>query len=139
MLMYASLQSQEVALSRDAPLLTLDRASTRPLQRVIVHTDIAESDEPLELPPPYSERRLPIPGLLSSDFLAAGSSFVPSQGNIRPKCQLLEVLILYTFTANILFIARILFVGTRNGSLRLESILSIKSKKTEKSTNMFRQ
>lgn len=46
MLMYATLQRP---LSRDVPLLALDRASTHPLQRVIVHTDIAQSNEPLAL------------------------------------------------------------------------------------------
>lgn len=84
MLMYASLQSQEVPLSRDASLLPLDRASARPLHRVIVHTDIAESDELLELPPSYSEGRVPIPGLLSTNIPAARSSSVPLQGKIRP-------------------------------------------------------
>jgi len=77
MLMYASLQSQEVPLSRNASLLPLDRASARPLHRVIVHTDIAESDELLELPPSYSEGRVPIPGLLSTNIPAARSSSVP--------------------------------------------------------------
>ncbi|CAA7258677.1 unnamed protein product [Cyclocybe aegerita] len=41
----------------------------QPPQRVILHTDIAESmpmDEPLELPPQYSAGRAPIPGLPSS-------------------------------------------------------------------------
>lgn len=40
-------------------------------QRVIQHQDIDESDLPEELPPQYSERRAPIPGLPSS--YAAGS------------------------------------------------------------------
>jgi hypothetical protein len=84
MSMYASLQSQQVPLSRDALLLPSDRTSARSLHRVIVHTDIAESDELLELPPSYSEGRVPIPGLLSSSIPAAGSSSVQSRAKIRP-------------------------------------------------------
>ncbi|KIM48271.1 hypothetical protein M413DRAFT_226826 [Hebeloma cylindrosporum] len=83
MSMYASLQSQDI-LSRDAPPLPLDTATTRPLQRVIMHRDIAESEEPLELPPSYSEGRAPIPGLLSSNIPAAGSSSVSLARKIRP-------------------------------------------------------
>ncbi|KAF9568462.1 hypothetical protein CPC08DRAFT_406267 [Agrocybe pediades] len=34
--------------------------------RIVVHTDIAEDDVPMELPPQYSDSRAPIPGLPSS-------------------------------------------------------------------------
>lgn len=51
-------------------------------QRVIVHTDIAEAqmmddEQPLELPPMYSEGRRPIPGLISSDIPATNPSSTP--------------------------------------------------------------
>jgi len=42
--------------------------------RVIVHTDIAEDEAPMELPPQYSDSRAPIPGLLSSNHPPASSS-----------------------------------------------------------------
>jgi len=46
-----------------------------PQQRVIVHTDITDTDMegPLELPPQYSDSRRPIPGLASNDNAASTS------------------------------------------------------------------
>lgn len=57
--------------------------------RVIVHTDIAEAElmddeQPLELPPMYSEGRRPIPGLLSSDIPATNPSSTASRSRKGP-------------------------------------------------------
>ncbi|KAF8202856.1 hypothetical protein BJ912DRAFT_1037443 [Pholiota molesta] len=56
--MYAPLRSTESSL----------QGHNNSGQRIVVHTDIADTpiDEPVELPPRYSDRRTPIPGLISS-------------------------------------------------------------------------
>lgn len=48
--------------------------------RVILHTDIEETMEPVELPPQYSESRAPIPGLSASND--AGVSAAPATSRI---------------------------------------------------------
>ncbi|KAH9487006.1 hypothetical protein JR316_0001072 [Psilocybe cubensis] len=56
--------SSMVATSPDSD----PRSQYKPSPRLIIHTDIAESSaEPLELPPQYSEGRMPIPGMVTSE------------------------------------------------------------------------
>jgi uncharacterized membrane-anchored protein YhcB (DUF1043 family) len=69
--------SQSLGTSSRSSLYTDPRTSVTPSQRVIVHTDISEAEEPVELPPQYSDRRAPIPGMLSS---AESSSASASDG-----------------------------------------------------------
>ncbi|KAF8168178.1 hypothetical protein B0H34DRAFT_49908 [Crassisporium funariophilum] len=82
--LYASGRSADVTGASESAFMSPSSGNASyQSQRVIVHTDIAEGiDEPIELPPSYSEGRAPIPGMLSSNIPAASSSEAPQQ---RPR------------------------------------------------------
>lgn len=69
-------------------LSTSDRQSAVPVHgssNVIMHTDIEETMEPVELPPQYSENRAPIPGLANSEAGGSSSGTTSSWRDSRNK------------------------------------------------------
>ncbi|PPQ62829.1 hypothetical protein CVT24_000523 [Panaeolus cyanescens] len=69
----------------NSSMYTDPRASVTPSQRVIVHTDISETEGPVELPPQYSDRRAPIPGLPSNMEQSSSTASSSEPTSPRPR------------------------------------------------------
>lgn len=76
----------EFSLTGSSSMYTDTRASVTPSQRIIVHTDISEAEGPVELPPQYSDRRAPIPGLIANvEPLSSSASTSSEPTSPRPR------------------------------------------------------